>query len=116
VTKTIKIFDITILKKEEVVVEKVVVPEVPIEEKKVEEQKPEEVQTPPPFSASEIDSMTYEQRFTPTFVIKPIPGAPDLGRRYYAGCKIAEITQLGLMTIHTNETVLSFDDYSKLTL
>ena len=45
-----------------------------------------------------------------------IPDVPEIEEREYAGCRIADITTLGLMTLKMNETVIIHDDYSNLTV
>ena len=52
-----------------------------------------------------IDELTrqaqeaYDYYFTPSFVLEQVYGAPELGMRSYASCRIAEISPLGLITL-----------------
>lgn len=42
----------------------------------------------------------------PKYEVEEIPNAPKLGKRIYASVKSIEISQLGLMTIRLNETMI----------
>ena len=42
----------------------------------------------------------------PKYEVEEIPNAPQLGKRIYASVKSIDISQLGLMTIRLNETMI----------
>ena len=76
----------------------------------------ETVKQSPSFTQEPGFTIDFSFRLTPKYKTPIIPDVPEIGERQYAGCRIADITTLGLMTLKMNETVIIHDDYNDLTL
>ena len=76
----------------------------------------ETVKQSPSFKQEPGIEIDFKFRLTPNYKTPIIPDVPEIGERQYAGCRISDITTLGLMTLKMNETVIIHDDYSDLTL
>ena len=46
----------------------------------------------PVFNSAMLASLSWEQRFTPTFKIEDKPNAPELGVRIYATAKVLSVS------------------------